>query len=868
MSGSTTAIIQGYYTTVLNRTGSTAEIAGWANLVANGSVTLAQVQSDIVNSFEALNNVAPIVEMYQAELGRVPDQAGLAFWVGKEDSGALTLAQISAAITGSAESQAFYGVTTGVATSASITQMYVNILGRQPEPNAVTSWLGAGMTEAAIQQAIAGSPEAMARATPAVSTFLTSAAQGNPSAYTGSLFSGASGTPGATFTLTTGVDAGAAFTGGPNATFIGTVGITAAATTLNAGDSLTGTGVGNTLKIIDTSGAAANDLTGVGLTGIQTVSVQNASTAGIAAIDLTLFPSVANVIALNTVGGDTDTFTGLATGATVVASGAGTGAGTVAGTTTVTFSEKTATDAVSVGVDGGANGVTFTDLAAPTAATISSTGAANGKGTTAATGIDTFALTASAGSLKTLAVKATTNLVAALTATDYAATAALTVTGAASSVTLANATPFKTVDASGLTAGGLTLTTGAVLTSLTGGAGNDVITIGVVPTGAATINLGAGNNKLLGTAALLSTATINGGTGGFNTVSSALINAGNANKFTNFQDLSLQSSAPLDTSLVLGITALSIDALGGGTTYSNVATTQGLTDTFFGDNSGAANVLNFTGLSGTANAYSITFAGAAQTAVATAANVKMGSVAETGINNLTVASGGGANTWNSLALGADLTANTVAITGAQNLDLTFAGFGAISSTTGQTGVSLINGSAATGKLNINLAGVTAATAGIAVKGGTGADTITTSAGASTLTGGGGADTFIIGATTMGTTSTSTNFTTINDPILTDKITFLAPVATDSGFITAAVNVGAATTLAGALDLAAAAAGTTPTTYKADWFSFGGSDYVVQHSGAGAAIGATDVVAKLAGVGSTLSLATATYDTTLHTLTLA
>ena len=72
-----TSIIQGYYQSILSRTGSDAEVAGWANLVDSGALPLAQVQAAFINCFEALSTVEPIVEMYQAALGRVPDQAGL-----------------------------------------------------------------------------------------------------------------------------------------------------------------------------------------------------------------------------------------------------------------------------------------------------------------------------------------------------------------------------------------------------------------------------------------------------------------------------------------------------------------------------------------------------------------------------------------------------------------------------------------------------------------------------------------------------------------------------------------------------------------------------------------------------------------------
>lgn len=118
-----------------------------------------------------------------------------------------------------------------------------------------------------------------------------------------------------------------------------------------------------------------------------------------------------------------------------------------------------------------ANGTTAGNIsntgASVATATVNSTGAANTVGTIdLGTGTNVTALN----------VNAATNLTATLAA-DFAATAALTVTGAAASVTLnAGATAnFKTIDASALT-GGVSIAGGSNLTSFKGGAGNDTFT--------------------------------------------------------------------------------------------------------------------------------------------------------------------------------------------------------------------------------------------------------------------------------------------------------------------------------------------------------------------------------------------------------
>jgi len=820
----TAQTIQSYYQTILARTGSASEVAFWVNQVDTVGIPLAQVQTDFATSPEALANVAPILQMYQADLGRAADSAGLTAWVGLEEGGT-SLATIAADIAGSAESQTHNGFTAGAApTTAFVTNLYKSILGRQPETAAVVaSWVGSGLSDAQIVAAIGGSAEAIADDKAAVTTYLATGGGGSA--------------VGETLALTPGVDAGPAFTGGPNATFIGTV-TPGTNSTLNAGDSLTGVGAGNTLQIIQTISSPANDLAGVTLAGIQTVSLQS-TTGGMADIDLTLSPSVSKVIALNTAGLGTDTFTGLAAGAQVVASGAATGAG--AGgpfPTAVNFAYTSLTGAVSVGVDSGANGVTFNDLAgsAPTAATISSTGAANGT----VANFDTFNL-ATGATLTSLTVNAATNLVAQLNLGNYAATAALTVSGAGSvNLTPSGTTTFKTISDSG--SGALTVTADATkLTSFTGGAGNDTLTLFGALGAGSTINLGAGNNKLLGVTAVTTSSgtTINGGgTTGADSVSSGLIDAGNAGQFTNFQDLSLDNPAvtAFDVSLVAGITTLSVDTMSLGVgNYTNVTTSQGLTDTFVGDNSAATNNLSFKGLTGTSNAYTIAFNGAAQTTAPTVPNVELGEINATGINNFTIASNGGANTWNSLTL-ADAAANTVTITGSQNLNVAFAGFGGVPP---NTGVTSISGSAATGKLTIDTTGVVAAAGatnalvnGLTITGGSGNDTLIAITNA-TLTGGAGADTF----NAMNFVNNATGLADVTDFTAgTDKLAVVAGTA--DTFASTAQNIGLATNLGTALSAATVAGQIT-------WFQLGGNTFVDQ-AGTGSATGTFNAAAGAAG----------------------
>lgn len=265
----TAETIQNYYNTILARTGSAAEVAYWVNQVDNVGISLSQVEADFATSPEALTNVAPIVEMYEADLGRAPDTAGLTYWVGLEESGT-SLATIAADIAGSAESQAVNGFTAGAApTTAFVTSLYESILGRQPESAAVVAtWVGSGLSDAQIVAAISGSAEAQADYNSAVTTYL---ATGGGAAVN-------------TVTLTTGVD-NIALTGNNNVVNGTANGILGA--TFTPGDTITAAAgsTGNVLNLSDmgTGGTwtTATNLAGVTVSGIQTVNLNSAEAVNV-----------------------------------------------------------------------------------------------------------------------------------------------------------------------------------------------------------------------------------------------------------------------------------------------------------------------------------------------------------------------------------------------------------------------------------------------------------------------------------------------------------------------------------------------------------------------------------------------------------
>lgn len=373
------------------------------------------------------------------------------------------------------------------------------------------------------------------------------------------------------------------------------------------------------------------------------------------------------------------------------------------------------------------------------------------------------------------------------------------------------------------------------------GAGNDTVTIDAAVAKGSTINLGAGDDVLLkgssGSVAVDDTlliTTIDGGDG-TDTVAASFVTSGNGNQFVNFERLGLTNST-LDASLLTATTITGLELLAGGGTYTSVNSTQSL---LARTNTSGTTTLTLSDVTGAADSYTITFEGDNSTATTapTSANFSAGSVVTAGVETINIVSGG-SKAWNDITLGANNDAENVVIAGAANLDLAFAsGFGSV--TAPATGVVTIDGSAATGKLAINLANVVEAATGYTVKGGSGADTITVADTVTTIYGGAGADTFKV-ALAVG----SDDYIVLADLAVGDKIDF----GTAGAFNATAVDVSAQTSLAGAIGAA------DGTDNEVSWFLYGGNTYIVLAGNDTSAV-TEDTVIKLLG----------TYDLSLSTL---
>jgi len=189
-----TAQINTIYQNVLQRSAVTGEQNAWFGLdQPQGPLTDGSVVEGIVQAPEAVNFTYPVVWLYQAVFGRVPDVAGLKANVDAIDpngGGALTIQALASAFIsdGGTSGEFFtrYGIddpnevinATNPGSAAFLTALYQNVLQRGPEPGAIANWESLGQTTAQVLFGFFESAEFQGDATGPTQELLTDDALG------------------------------------------------------------------------------------------------------------------------------------------------------------------------------------------------------------------------------------------------------------------------------------------------------------------------------------------------------------------------------------------------------------------------------------------------------------------------------------------------------------------------------------------------------------------------------------------------------------------------------------------------------------------------------------------------------------------
>ena len=164
----TSAFVDQLYLTFLGRPADTAGRAHWSQQIDAGAVTAAEVTRQFLDSAEFADAVAPVARLYYSAFDRIPDAAGLGFWIKSAQAG-MPLDAIADAFALSPEFAKVYGAARN---PDFINLIYQNALGRAPDAAVKAHWveqLAQGqVSRADVLGAIAASAEMAATSAAAI----------------------------------------------------------------------------------------------------------------------------------------------------------------------------------------------------------------------------------------------------------------------------------------------------------------------------------------------------------------------------------------------------------------------------------------------------------------------------------------------------------------------------------------------------------------------------------------------------------------------------------------------------------------------------------------------------------------------------
>ena len=147
------------YRDFLAREGDEGGIGYWSGQIGSAAQTRAQVIESFFASPEFQGAIAPVARLYFAYFLRIPDYAGLNFWIGYYKAGN-PLETISNAFAQSPEFTSRYG---SLNNAQFVSLVYQNVLGRAPDAPGLAFWTGqldsAAMTRGQVMVGFSESPE-------------------------------------------------------------------------------------------------------------------------------------------------------------------------------------------------------------------------------------------------------------------------------------------------------------------------------------------------------------------------------------------------------------------------------------------------------------------------------------------------------------------------------------------------------------------------------------------------------------------------------------------------------------------------------------------------------------------------------------
>lgn len=165
------------YLDFFDRPADGAGLNYWAQQLAAAEVTRPQIIESFMNSAEFSSRVAPLTRLYSAYFQRIPDYAGLTYWLGRmHPAGAaqgLSLAEVSAAFAASPEFTHTYGPLND---TAFVERVYRNVLARAPDAAGRAYWvdrLAQGLSRGDVMVSFSESAENLQATLPSVQVTMT-----------------------------------------------------------------------------------------------------------------------------------------------------------------------------------------------------------------------------------------------------------------------------------------------------------------------------------------------------------------------------------------------------------------------------------------------------------------------------------------------------------------------------------------------------------------------------------------------------------------------------------------------------------------------------------------------------------------------
>jgi hypothetical protein len=151
------AVVEFAYRDVLARPPDLPGLLFWAGRIRGGLDNAASTFAYLVASHEFAGVGEPVVRLYRGYFGRLPDPAGLRYWMGVARERGLGF--VSASFASSPEFTSTYGA---LDDGAFVDRVYRNVLGRSPDAAGWSYWtslLARGLTRGDLMLAFTESPE-------------------------------------------------------------------------------------------------------------------------------------------------------------------------------------------------------------------------------------------------------------------------------------------------------------------------------------------------------------------------------------------------------------------------------------------------------------------------------------------------------------------------------------------------------------------------------------------------------------------------------------------------------------------------------------------------------------------------------------